>query len=134
MKRLHDLAFNIDGDTIDLEQDTGCGNIDRISLHRFHLELLAREAGLVWTPSPTEETLRRRLLVLRARLHKLDAWLNDADRIEAGECEMEGLYARTACELADEFTAGFGEPVVPPDAPAAPNSEQPSGATSPLFG
>lgn len=47
MESIPDLAFEIDGDQINLEQDAGLGDVDRVTLHRIHLLHLAKRVGLV---------------------------------------------------------------------------------------
>lgn len=46
MEKMYDLAWEIDGDTITLEQDGGCEGAIRIDLHISQLRLLAERTGL----------------------------------------------------------------------------------------
>lgn len=47
MEKIYDLAFEIEGENIRLEQDAGIGEIHVIDLHMIHLRLLAERAGLL---------------------------------------------------------------------------------------
>lgn len=88
MTRIDDLAFGIDGDYIDLEQDAGCGEMSMIRLHRIHLAHLAEVAGVVTTDRCAEQsirTLQRRLLTLAREIHSLAEWVRSGpDEGEAG--------------------------------------------------
>jgi hypothetical protein len=51
LTRIPDIAFDLEGDLIHLEQNDGSGNVDAIVLHRLHLRHLAEEFGLL-APAP----------------------------------------------------------------------------------
>lgn len=88
MTRIDDLAYGIDGDYIDLEQDSGCGEMSMIRLHRIHLAHLVELAGVVTTDRSAEQTIRtlqRRLLTLAREIRSLAEWVRSGpDEGEAG--------------------------------------------------
>lgn len=45
MMRIDGISFAIDGDQIDLEQDAGCGEVDRIRIHRICLTHIAEQTA-----------------------------------------------------------------------------------------
>jgi len=44
--KIPDIAYSIEGDLIELEQSTGCGEFTIVELHKIHLQLLAEQMGL----------------------------------------------------------------------------------------
>ncbi|WP_407280123.1 hypothetical protein U5817_06705 [Aromatoleum evansii] len=78
MTQIDGLAYELDGDFIDLEQDCGIGEVDRIRLHRIHLAHLAELAGPLsadQTADRTIRTLQRRLLTLAREIHDVAEWV-----------------------------------------------------------
>jgi len=59
--QIPDLSYYIhpDGPWIDLEQNAGCGEVDRITLHRIHLRLLLEEVGHLLPPPSADELITR---------------------------------------------------------------------------
>lgn len=114
--KIDDLAYEIDGDTIDLEQSTGCGEVERVRLHRVHLKHLAELARIVKAPSPSSEALARRLRVLRGRIDHLADWLANHSDHKHADLTYELTYATATADIADEFCEGLD----PPDEPASP--------------
>ncbi len=108
MTKIYDLAYEIDGDTINLEQDGGCGEVDRIALHPIHLRLLLEETGLL-APSSNIEADRtiarlcRQMRILLDRINTLDDWLNEAAARGHEDLEAETTYSFATWELASEF-------------------------------
>lgn len=102
MTRIYDLAFEIDGDTIQLEQSNGLDEPDRISLHRIHLAHLAGEIGLLGDPDAERmvATLSRRLRILRAEIAGLAQWIESAPRDEDENNFPEWLMATSLLRLA----------------------------------
>lgn len=47
MIKIQDIAFEIDGDLVNIEQDAGCGEVHYVQLHRLHLQHLAEKMGMV---------------------------------------------------------------------------------------
>ena len=77
MTKIYDLAYEVNGDTISLEQDLGCGDVSRIDLHRIHLRLLAEELGLVSSSSSIKAhsavaRLSRQMRTLCKRIDQLE--------------------------------------------------------------
>jgi hypothetical protein len=113
MTKIYDLAYSIDGDTINLEQDMGCGEVSRIDLHPMHLRLLCVEAGLFRGDADAwreVEKLSRRVRLLAQRINHLGEYLcvhSDADH---ADLTYEQTYATATADLADEFVADL--PVV----------------------
>jgi hypothetical protein len=79
METIPDLAFEIDGDQINLEQGAGLGEVDRVTLHRIHLLHLAQRFGLIREMSASEadevRTDYMRAATLLAYLEGLIPWL-----------------------------------------------------------
>lgn len=122
--KLFDLSFEIDGDTINLEQDAGCGTVDRIALHRLHVAHIAEQMGIVKAPPDAEAaqtiaTLTRRLLVLRDRVDHLAHWLAHHSDSDHADLTYEQTYARATADIAAEFcdelecTSAAPEPASP---------------------
>ena len=105
--KIEDLSYEIDGDTITLEQDGGCGEVDRIQLHRLHLRHLAGLAGLLQAPSPSTEALARRMRVLRGRIDHLADWLTNKSDHKHADLTYELTYATATADIADEFCEGL---------------------------
>lgn len=61
LTQIPDLSYFIHPDRpwIDLEQNAGCGEVDRVTLHRIHLRLLLEEAGHLLPPPPADELAKR---------------------------------------------------------------------------
>lgn len=110
LTKLWDLAFEIDGDDISLEQDMGCGEVAAISLHRVHLRHLAEEAGLISASAHADvdrtiARLSRQLRCLRDRITQLDDWLHLAEQKGHEDLSLECTYSMATREMATEFCA-----------------------------
>ncbi len=98
MNRIYDLAYKIDGDTIRLEQDAGCGEIHTIDLHTCQLRLLAESAGLL-SPAPAvawPRGFKQRLLRLQTDVGYLagDVWMDEiCNRLSDGLAYRIGMTA-----------------------------------------
>jgi hypothetical protein len=108
MEKLYDLAWAIEGNTINLEQDCGSGEVHRIDLHPMHVRMLAQRLGMfngdgdAWR---RVATLERRMRLLLARIDRLDTLLlNAAARGHEG-LEAETIYSGATLDLATEFCA-----------------------------
>ncbi len=123
MEKIPDLSFEIEGDVINLEQDAGCGDVDRISLHLIHLRHLAEQVGLLDPKTvdrliagqlmAREETigkLVRRLHVLRRRIEHLDEFLHECSDTQHANLDYEQDYCRATSDIADEFCLEYPEP------------------------
>lgn len=112
--KLWDLQFDIEGDDINLEQDMGCGDVARITLHTAHLRLLAERAGLIQAsahadPGRTIARLRRHLGILLDRINHLDECLRAAASMGREDLEHESGYALATWEMAMEFARDADE-------------------------
>ena len=104
MTRIPDIAFEIDGDLINLEQDLGCGEVDRIQLHRIHLQLIAGQLGLPVLDA-CAATIKRRFQAVARKLEELDATQHYRDDIlDSCGLGLEFITELDAiCAMADEF-------------------------------
>lgn len=109
LTKIEDLAYEVEGDSVTLEQDGGLGEVDRIILHRLHVAQLATEMGLLrggpdaWAQVAT---LQRRLRLLCERIATLDDLLWSVpsfppQRAPSSDC----VYSQATRELAEEFVA-----------------------------
>lgn len=108
MEKIYDLAYEIDGDTISVEQGGGFGEVDRVHLHRVHVELLAGELGLLHgEPDAWRKvrSLERRLRLLAERIDRLDTMLLHVAEKGREDVEAECAYSTATLDLADEFVA-----------------------------
>jgi hypothetical protein len=108
LTKLWDLAYEIDGDNIDLEQDMGCGEVARVTLHRMHLRHLAEQAGLIpasahENPDQVIARLGRQLRALFDRINTLDEWLRQAASRGHEDLSDECTYSFCTWEMAMEF-------------------------------
>lgn len=104
---IDDLSFEIEGDTIDLEQSTGCGEVDRIRLHRIQLKHLAELAGIVQATSPSAEVLTRRMRALRGRIEHLADWLANHSDHKHADLTYELNYATATADVAEAYCEGL---------------------------
>jgi hypothetical protein len=113
MTKIYDIAYEIDGDNIDLEQDVGCGEVHRITLHRIHLRLLAEQSGLC--PSSDVEAnrmiarLSRQVRLLAERIDRLDTMLLRIGEKGHEDVSEECAYSGASAELANEFCSDLPE-------------------------
>jgi hypothetical protein len=96
-------------DLIELEQQNGLDDPDRIRIHPLHLRLMAERLGLVPTgdaaAARTVATMTRRLHLLRGRIAHLAEWLTLHSDHEHADLSYEQNYARATADIADEFCA-----------------------------
>ncbi|NML43511.1 hypothetical protein HHL11_07110 [Ramlibacter sp. G-1-2-2] len=116
LTKIYDVAFEIDGDSIELEQDCGIGEVASITLHRIHLRHLAEQAGLILAsahqnPDAAIARLTRQLRTLQARIKHLDECLWAVASAGREDLDHETTYSLATLELADEFIADL-DPVV----------------------
>jgi hypothetical protein len=109
MTQIYDLAYEVDeqGD-VQLEQDAGCGEVARVTLHPIHVRLLAEEAGILAPSSDLEANrtiarLCRQMRVLHDRISQLDDLLNSVAQRGHEDLEAEMAYSVATWELAHEF-------------------------------
>jgi hypothetical protein len=106
--KILDMAYEVNGDHITIEQDAGCGEIDTVSLHAIHVRLIAGEMGMLrGTPDESQrvEALQRRLHVLRDRIQELDELLWSVPCFPPGEVTHDCRMSEMLMELANEFCA-----------------------------
>jgi len=107
MTKIYDLAFEIEGDEINLEQDVGCGEVHQVTLHRIHLRLLAEKSGLC--PSADIEANRmiarlcRQVRLLAERIDRLDTMFLRVGEKGHEDVSEECAYSGASVELANEF-------------------------------
>lgn len=78
MTRLPDINFEIDGDTVFIEQGENYGDVFRIELHRSQIGLIALQLGIV--PTLRSDHVRQ-----------------DFDKLQEGrECNAEPLPGSTS--------------------------------------
>lgn len=112
LTQIHDLAFEVEGENIQLEQDAGCGEVSHITLHRTQVALLAEQMGVVRAPLDVEAaqtiaTLTRRLNVLRDRIDHMAHWLANHSDSRHADLTYEQTYATATADIANEFCHGL---------------------------
>ena len=89
------LCYRINPDgSVDLEQDLGAGNVERVFLHRVHLRLLLEETAHL-LPLPPADDLAKRLAVQLCELR-------DGLALEFGRSpgiDALSLQATAACDM-----------------------------------
>lgn len=110
MTTIPDIKYEIDGDTINLEQDIGCGEVHSVSLHRIHFDHIASKLG-VPSLTITAETIKRRLEIIESRINALaDAEHYRKEIIERCGSGIEFIIELDAvCALATEFLADIDQ-------------------------
>ncbi|MCX7167870.1 MAG: hypothetical protein NTV11_16565 [Rhodocyclales bacterium] len=98
MEKMYDLAWKIDGDTVNLEQDGGCEGGIRVDVHISQLRLIAERAGLL-SPMPAvawPRGFKQRLLRLQTDVGYLagDVWMDEiCGRLSDGLAYRIGMTA-----------------------------------------
>lgn len=76
LTNIEGLAYEVEGDQLTVEQDTGCGEMSMVLIHRVVFEEIGRVAG--WLPSPVivpspvrTEALERDFRALMGRFYEL---------------------------------------------------------------
>lgn len=106
MTKIFDVAYEIDGDEITVEQDAGCGEVHRVTLHRIHLDHFARQTWLLNTPtSPVgNELMARQLAAVRDRAKALYELLESTPTYPPSQEESEDVgRARKLYEAIDRL-------------------------------
>lgn len=119
MNKIPDIAFEFDGEFINLEQDIGSGEVDRIQLHRTHLAHIAGKLGIPVLDASAER-IRSRLQMVADRLYNLAvAEHYRSEIIERCGCGGEFLTELdVACDLAADFLNDLAPQVTTPAKPA----------------
>jgi hypothetical protein len=143
LTKIDDLAFEIEGDVITLEQDAGCGEVHTVNLHAIHLRHFAECLGMVKeVTGNSAELLRdikryqRALLMLRGQsqhLYTMMVDLADSIRDDVGvEVAKATALADFAAHICIEFEGDFSSyretpPAEAANAPTAPQKCSPKG-------
>jgi hypothetical protein len=99
--QIPDIAFEIEGDSIHLEQSIGCGETVEIDLHRIHLQHIADCVGVAIGP---DKLLCKRMRLLRERIDDLRSVIERVASFPSGSgpCEEE-TQVIALCDLAALF-------------------------------
>lgn len=104
MNQIPNIAYEIKGDVIQLQQDDGSEGVSNISLHRIHFDHIASKLGIPIL-TITAETIRRRFEIVEARINALaiaEHYRNEIiERCGSGIEFFTELDA--VCEIASEF-------------------------------
>lgn len=137
LTKIDGLAYEVNGDSVLIEQDDQCGNVDRVFLHRVVLAHLSGEMGIFTKreDSPVHRelrTLRRRLRVAAERAGRLDCMLQQCGSHE--DLSLEQALSSATAGLLDDWMqelddAGEPDAASPPSDGADPRIEPASSAT-----
>lgn len=133
LEKIYDMAWEIEGGQALIEQDSGCGETDRVVLHPIHVRLIASEMGLLegnadaWS---RVETLERRLRILCERIGELDSRLWSVPVFPPGSKndDPDLWYSDATLTIAQEFCADLAPSTAPraTSEPAAPKRAAPA--------
>ena len=104
MAKIPNIAYEIEGDYINLEQDAGCGEMVSIQVHRTQLEYIAGKMGIP-TLDASAKVIRRRFETVKDRLIELaGAEHYRKEIIERCGSGIEFIIELdAACDLAEGF-------------------------------
>lgn len=110
MTNIPNIDYEIVGDTINLVQDIGSGEIHSIGLHRIHFDHIASKLG-VPSLTITAETIKRRLELVESRLNALaDTDYYRTEIVERCGSGIEFIIELDAvCSLATEFLSDIDQ-------------------------
>lgn len=101
---------------IELEQQNGLDEPDRIQIHPLHLRHMAESLGLVREMSASEadalrmvDKLARRLRVLHGRIEQVQKWFADNKDLDCADITVEYWFNDATLDLANEFLAEVEE-------------------------
>lgn len=111
VNHIPDIAYEIKGEMIELQQDGGSEGVFNISLHRIHFDHIASKLGIP-SLTITAETIRRRLEIIEARINALANATHYRDEIiKSCSSGIEFVTELDAvCELASEFLKDIDPP------------------------
>lgn len=109
MTKIPDISYEINEDVIQLEQDTGCGEINSVVLHRVHFDLIASKLGIPCL-TITADSIKRRFEIVETRMNALaDSEYYRKEIIERCGSGIEFLTELDAvCQIASEFLKDIG--------------------------
>lgn len=100
-EKMYDLGIEfLDDGQINLEQDAGCGEVHRVTLHQVQLRLLAERAGLL-EPATLPRGFQRRIERLRDQMHDLWQLLDSVPCMPPDSGPTDDVIA--AGKILDEF-------------------------------
>ena len=112
--KVPDMAYSINGDLIEIEQSTGCGEHTLVELHKIHIKLIAEEMNLI-EPDNTarmSELVKAELVELLEAISELWGDIGDKEYTDfAMLTDAKTLHQRAlsicriaGCNLDDEPT------------------------------
>lgn len=112
MTKIYDIAYEIDGNNINLEQGIGCGEVTSICLHRIHLQHIAGQLGIP-TLDASAATIKRRFQTVADRLEALASTQHyREDILDRCSIGLEFITELDAiCDLAGEFLEDLDDPL-----------------------
>jgi hypothetical protein len=108
---MYDLAWSVEGDSVEVEQGAGFGDVASVTIHKSQLRLLAAEMGLMHGDLNAWQrvaTLERRLCVLRDRIATLDGYLHEDLARDQADLPHLCTFSDGTFTLADEWCADLG--------------------------
>lgn len=108
LTKIWDMSYEVHGECINIEQDSGCGEVNAVSLHPIHLRLLATEAGLMQGDQDAwrrVEALERRLFRVRSRVEELDRWLAEDLGKDSPDLALHSTFSAATLAILDEWCA-----------------------------
>jgi len=110
MTNIPGITYEIKDDIILIEQDDGCGEVQRVALHKIHFEHITSKFGLP-VLTITAEAVRRKLQFVYDRLESLaEAKHYRTEIIERCGSGIEFIVELdTVCDLASEFLKDINE-------------------------
>jgi hypothetical protein len=114
LTKIFDMSYEVDGDQITIEQDTGCGEVNSVYLHPIHLRLICAELGLFKGDTDAwreVEKLSRRVRLLQARAEHLTEYLHEFSDSDHADLTYERTFAQATADLATEFVLDLPQSV-----------------------
>ena len=133
-EKIYDLTVNIDPDgAVNLEQDAGCGEVERILLHPIHVRHLAEKVGLIREPDTDDRPsyaelqreisrLQRALIHIRGKVVDLHGNLLLTSGMGHEEIGRELDATALIWDMLDFVCADFAAPAVPDASSGTPGA------------
>ena len=111
INHIPDMAYEIKGEMIELQQERGSKSVYNIFLHRIHFDHIASKLGIP-SLTITAETIKRRLEIIEARINALATSTHYRGEIikNCGSGIEFLTELDAACELASEFLSDIDVP------------------------